>query len=243
MVTKNELKKAKRLHQKKYRIQENAFFVEGQKSIQEFLESSFELNALYSQNPDVFPQTPSVPITSSDLKSISALTNPSGHFAVFSLPKPQSISFDDYIVGLDAVRDPGNMGTIIRLCDWFGIRDLVCSLDTVDCFNPKVVQSSMGSLSRVTVHYVDFETFLATAPVPVLGADMGGKSIYETTLPDRGIWILGNEANGLGVTTKKQLSQTISIPRFGDLQQTESLNVATATAILLSETRRAASEK
>lgn len=244
MVTKNELKKAKSLHQKKYRIQENSFFVEGEKSIKEFLASPLELKVLYSEQLEVFGAIKKgVSITSNELKYISALTHPSGHFAIFSLPEPQNVSFNDFLVGLDSVRDPGNLGTIIRLCDWFGIRDLVCSKDTVDCFNPKVVQSSMGSLSRVGVHYVDFDNFLATCPVPVLGADMHGTSIYETSIPKQGIWVLGNEANGLSEATKKRLSQTLSIPRYGNTQQTESLNVATATAILLSETRRKAASE
>jgi len=239
MVTKNELKLAKSLHQKKHRIQENSFFVEGEKSIKEFLASSFELKALYSVQLEIFGSiVQGVSITFSDLKTISALTNPSGHFAIFSLPEPQEIAYNDFLVGLDSIRDPGNLGTIIRLCDWFGIRDLVCSKDTVDCFNPKVVQSSMGSLSRVGVHYVDFDSFLAACPVPVLGADMNGVSIYETLLPKQGIWVLGNESTGLSEATQQRLSQTVSIPRFGVTQQTESLNVATATAILLSETRR-----
>ena len=124
------------------------------------------------------------------------------------------------------------------LCDWFGVKDLVCSSTTVDCYNPKVVQATMGSLTRVALHYVDLEQFLATSKAQKFGAFMDGNAIYSETLPKQGILVLGNEANGISASVESLIDKKISIPRFGNLQATESLNVATATAVLLSEFRR-----
>jgi TrmH family RNA methyltransferase len=143
------------------------------------------------------------------------------------------------VVALDGIRDPGNLGTIIRLCDWFGIETLLCSNDTVDCYNPKVVQATMGSITRVTISYVDLELVLKNnIDQPVVGTFLKGENIYMTQLPKSGILILGNEANGISEEVEKMVSQKLNIPRFGKSQSTESLNVATATAILLSEFRR-----
>ena len=141
-------------------------------------------------------------------------------------------------MALDNVRDPGNLGTIIRLCDWFGVKELVCSKATVDCFNPKVIQATMGSITRVNISYVDLETFLKDIDMPVFGAFMDGENVYKKQLAQHGILVMGNEANGVSKTVEALITEKISIPRFGDLQATESLNVATATSILISEFRR-----
>ena len=142
------------------------------------------------------------------------------------------------ILALDDIRDPGNLGTIIRLCDWFGINDLVCSETTVDCFNPKVVQASMGSIARVNITYQPLDVVLNQTKGTVFGAFMDGTDVYKTTLPNKGILVLGNEANGISKPIEAMVSSRIAIPRFGNLQATESLNVATAAAILLSEFKR-----
>jgi len=136
------------------------------------------------------------------------------------------------------VRDPGNLGTIIRLCDWFGINHLVCSLQCVDSYNPKVVQATMGSLARVNVVYTDLQEYLAKTKLPVYGTFMDGANIYKEAMPQNGIIIMGNEANGISAEAEALATHRIAIPRFGNLQQTESLNVATAAAIILSEFRR-----
>ena len=146
-------------------------------------------------------------------------------------------------MALDDVRDPGNLGTIIRLCDWFGVKDLVCSNASVDCYNSKVVQATMGSLTRVNVSYLDLEVFLKAHKNDVFGAFMDGKNVYKQSLPDKGVIVFGNEANGISATIETLVNTKISIPRFGTLQATESLNVATATAILLSEFKRGSTEK
>jgi TrmH family RNA methyltransferase len=135
------------------------------------------------------------------------------------------------------------LGTIIRLCDWFGIEDVVCSVGTVDCYNPKVVQATMGSLTRISIHYLDLEKFLKLSAVPKFGAYMEGKNIYNYTLSQSGILVMGNEANGISPKIEGLIDKKITIPRFGNLQSTESLNVATATAIFLSEFSRRTIEK
>jgi TrmH family RNA methyltransferase len=182
-------------------------------------------------------------ITEAELKKISALTTPNVCLALFVMPDEKSVPDSGLIVALDDVRDPGNMGTIIRLCDWFGISHLVCSEQCVDVYNPKVVQATMGSVTRVNVVYTDLEAYLANTKLPVFGTFMDGNTIYGESLPENGIVVMGNEANGISPAIEARAGHRISIPRFGNLQQTESLNVATAAAIILSEFRRNSSGK
>jgi TrmH family RNA methyltransferase len=173
-----------------------------------------------------------------ELKKISQLKSPNKVLGLFRIPKTNSESNKGLIVALDDINDPGNLGTIIRLCDWFGVSKLVCSKNTVDCFNQKVVQASMGSLARIDIVYEDLIPFLEGTDFPSFIADMDGENVYESTLPKEAILIMGNEANGISYEIRELVDSKISIPRFGDTQQTESLNVATATAILLSEFKR-----
>ena len=240
MVSKNQIKLISSLHQKKQRIANQLFFAEGVKVIQELLQSNFELEHLYTTQND-FEEVSSAKktlINDSDLKKISALTTPNTCLAVFKMPKEKEIIESGLILALDSIRDPGNLGTILRLCDWFGIHQLVCSKETVDIFNPKVVQATMGSITRVNVNYLDLNTFVAKTKLPVFGTFMDGTNIYTTDLPQEGIIIMGNEANGISEDIEKLIKNRLTIPRFGDIQKTESLNVATATAIILSEFRR-----
>jgi TrmH family RNA methyltransferase len=236
MVTKNQIKRILNLQQKKYRKQYGQFFVEGQKVIRELLDSDFILEELYTTE-DIFKDINTRVLISEDtLKKMSALTNPNNSLAVFRLREPQEIKEQNLIVALDKIRDPGNLGTIIRLCDWFGINELVCSEDTVDAYNPKVLQATMGSITRVNITYLNLKDFLSATSLPVFGTFMEGNSIYKSQLPKQGIIVLGNEANGISSEIEKQITDKITIPRFGN--NTESLNVATATAIVLSEFRR-----
>lgn len=240
MVSKNQIKLITALRQKKFREEYQMFFAEGVKVITELLESDFELFHLY-ETANVFPDvsaTAKTRIDENELKKISALNTPNNCLAVFRMPKPKPIVEAGLIVALDDIRDPGNLGTIMRLCDWFGVTQLVCSRETVDIFNPKVVQATMGSITRVSIHYIDLEPFLENAKLPIFGTFMDGDNIYQTQLPAEGIVIMGNEANGISYAIEKTIKNRIAIPRFGELQQTESLNVATATAIVLSEFRR-----
>jgi len=238
MLSKSQIKLITRLKQKKYRIADGFFVAEGLKVIQELLESTLELEYLFTTVPFKNSIKNETLITEHELKKISFLTTPNKALAVFKIPEENAINNKGLIVALDSVRDPGNLGTIIRMCDWFGIKELVCSKETVDCYNPKVVQATMGSLTRVNINYLDLNLFLAKVKTPILGAFMDGENVYKSKLPNAGVLIMGNEANGISQAIEKQITQRIAIPRFGDLQVTESLNVATATAILLSEFRR-----
>jgi len=236
MLLKNKIKLITSLQQKKHRKQYGLFFVEGPKVIQEFLNSDFVLEELFTTENIFNNIQKRTIITSDQLKKISALSQPNNCLAVFRIPKTKKIIEQNYIVVLDSVRDPGNLGTIIRICDWFGIETLACSEDSVDLYNPKVLQATMGSATRVNVVHLDLEQFLSTTTLPVFGTFMDGKSIYKTDFPEKGIIIFGNEANGISTKIESFISDRIAIPRFGNT--TESLNVATATAIVLSELKR-----
>lgn len=237
-LSKNHLKLITSLRQKKYRQKHKLFVVEGVKVVKEFLNSSCELTTIYSTSED-FDDIPDViRISHQELKKISHLKTPNKVLAVFKIPFEKKLIPKGLVVALDAINDPGNLGTIIRLCDWFGVANILCSKDTVDCYNEKVVQASMGSLTRVSLSYIDLEEFLKTTTVQTFIADMDGANVYTTQLPKEAILIMGNEANGVSEEIKGLVKNKISIPRFGNIQQAESLNVATATAILLSEFRR-----
>ena len=240
MVSKNQIKLITSLQQKKQRISHQLFFAEGVKVIQELLDSNFELVNLYTTQNDFneVAESKKVLIEESDLKKITALASPNSCLAVFKIPSEKKIIKSGLILALDAVRDPGNLGTILRLCDWFGIHQLICSKDAVDIYNPKVVQATMGSIARVNVNYVDLEQYITDSNLPVFGTFMDGDNIYKTQLPQEGMIVMGNEANGISIGIEKLISNRLTIPRFGMLQKTESLNVATATAIVLSEFRR-----
>ncbi|WP_298754943.1 RNA methyltransferase [uncultured Psychroserpens sp.] len=241
MLTKNHIKLIASLGQKKFRMQHQLFVVEGIKGIQEFLNSHFELYQLFSTEAIFNAET--ILISEKDLLKISSLKTPNTAVAVFRIPKQNEIVSNGLILALDDVRDPGNLGTIIRLCDWFGIKDLICSKATVDCYNSKVVQATMGSLTRVNVQYTDLNDFIKITKTEVFGTFMDGDTIYNEILSDTGIIVMGNEANGISEAIEKQVTKRLSIPRFGNLQATESLNVATATAVVLSEFKRMSTEK
>ncbi len=240
MLSKNQIKGITSLQQKKYRLSHQLFFAEGIKVIQELLVSNFELDYLYTTKKDfleVSDEKKSL-ISETELKKISALATPNSCLAVFRIPNEKKIVESGILLALDSIRDPGNLGTILRLCDWFGINQIVCSKDAVDIYNPKVVQATMGSISRVNVSYLDLEDFISKTQLAVFGTFMDGENIYKTKLPQEGIIIMGNEANGISPELEKLIKNKLTIPRFGSLQKTESLNVATATAIVLSEFRR-----
>ncbi|WP_299119712.1 RNA methyltransferase [uncultured Winogradskyella sp.] len=239
MLSKNQIKLIKSLSQKKNRQQLGLFTVEGIKGINEFLNSDFQLENLYTTKRifDIVNHQVTE-ISEIELKKISTLKNPNTALAVFKTPKSISLKNEGLIIALDDVRDPGNLGTIIRLCDWYGVKDLVCSTNTVDCYNSKVVQATMGSLARVNVTYLDLEDYLESSKANIFGAFMDGENIYNSSLPSEGIVILGNEANGISEAISSKVERRITIPQFGKKQSTESLNVANATGIILSEFRR-----
>lgn len=239
MVVKSELKLIKSLQQKKYRNEHGLFVVEGKKGLRELLESSLKPFRVYVSNAldlDIAPEVAQL-ISPNELQRMSSLKNANGALGVFHIPKPKHVDFTGWLLALDGIQDPGNLGTIIRLCDWFGITNLICSKDTVDCYNPKVLQATMGSIARVNIVYSDIKVFLENSPLPIYGTFMDGISIYKTDFPSSGILIMGNEGNGISNTVEKLCSYNITIPQFGK-ESTESLNVGTASAILLNEIRR-----
>ncbi len=243
MLSKSQIKRINSLQKKKYRTQLGLFIVEGKKSVLEFMNSNFELVDLFITDKfnidsnDISNFNYQL-ITEIELNKISALKNPNQILAVFKIPNKSKIRNVDLILALDDIKDPGNLGTIIRLCDWFGIKQLVCSKETVDCYNPKVVQASMGSITRVEVIYTNLENYLEQANMPIYVSLLQGNNIYKTKLPNQAIIVMGNEANGISDAIISRATNKIHIPHFGDLHQTESLNVAMATSVILSEFRR-----
>ncbi len=240
MVSKSQIKLITSLEQKKHRTKMGLFVVEGKKGIQEVLDSNFELHSLFITQ-DVFnaPQDKTYLITEVELKKISRLKTAQIGLAIFKIPVQTKIKLDGLVIALDGIRDPGNLGTIIRLCDWFGVQTLLCSLDTVDCYNSKVVQASMGSITRVKINYVDLPIFLKENNSHLkAGAFLEGENLFVSETQKDSILILGNEANGISEEIEKLVEKKINIPQFSKAKNTESLNVATATAILLSEFRR-----
>lgn len=239
MVGKSQIKFIKSLQQKKNRLAHQLFVVEGKKTVQELLHSSLETYKVYSTEVDFVQQYQfqAAQIKAEDLKKISTLHTPNGYLGIFRIPKQREITFDDWVLVLDSVNDPGNLGTIIRLCDWFGIKQILCSPDTVDCYNPKVLQATMGSITRVQLSYMDVAEFLKNTQLPIYGGFMNGTPVSKVAFPRKGVLVMGNEANGISEAITGLLQEKITILQYGK-KSTESLNVATATAILLHEIRR-----
>ncbi|QLG44355.1 TrmH family RNA methyltransferase [Costertonia aggregata] len=238
MVVKSQLKFINSLQQKKYRTQHGLFVAEGVKLVSELLSSDFGVYGVYTTSPETLPSHEKIiQVSKVDLAKMSGLKTPNTVLGVFYIPEDSSTIPHNWSVALDDVRDPGNLGTIIRLCDWFNISQVVCSPNTVDCYNPKVLQASMGSIARVKIVYIDLEKFIADSKLSVYGAFMGGKPVYREKFPEKGILLMGNEGKGISQNLEALVHQKISIPQFGK-KTTESLNVATATAILLNEIRR-----
>ena len=241
MFSKSQIKFINSLSQKKYRRKHGLFSVEGKKLISELINSNLNLHSLYTTD-DIFDAEAgqTVQITEAELKKISRLSTPQVALALFEIPQPQEPKIENIILALDDVQDPGNLGTIIRMCDWFGVKNLVCSEGTVDCYNSKVVQATMGSIARVNIHYTALPEFLekASEETNIYGAFLEGENIYTQNLASEGIIVMGNEANGITPEVAGLISSKLLIPQFGEKLETESLNVATATAIFLSEFSR-----
>lgn len=233
MVAKSELKFIRSLQQKKYRQRHGLFVAEGVKLVSELLDSPLQPQQVYATDLELFPGA--TPVSDRELGAMSGLVQPNKVLAVFHMPQPQPLVFTDWVLALDGVRDPGNLGTLIRLCDWFKIGQLLCSPDTVDAYNPKVLQATMGSIARVRLVYAPLPETLGGCGVPVYGASMEGRAVGAEPLPGAGVLVMGSESHGLGPEVRNLLTAMVSIPAFG---KAESLNVATAAAILLYEIRR-----
>ena len=260
MLSKNKRLQIEELHSKKGREKQAAFVAEGVKLVQDFESAGQSISELYytsevsqwAQSLNV--KAVKVEITLSEMKTISALTTPSPVLAILPLLKTSyqlPVVINQLSLLLDGIRDPGNLGTIIRVADWFGIDDVFCSLDTVDCYNPKVVQATMGGLSRVRVHYTDLETLIASAKqealskhihFEVFGTSLTGKSVYAAKLSHCGFLLIGNEGGGLRQGIKAHVTQDLFLPDYPHIHENaskaESLNAAVATGIIVAEFRR-----
>ena len=236
MISKNEIKDIRALGQKKFRDERGLFVVEGEKLVAEALQSGWDVVAHYRVED----------IGEDAMARISQLTHPSPALAVVRQPAevPFAATPDELVLALDGIRDPGNLGTIIRIADWFGIRQILVSEDTVERYNPKVVQATMGAIFRVRVHACDLAEMLRCPVKPgmtkdVYGTFLEGDNIYETPLTPGGILVMGSEANGVSPEVAAAVTQKLFIPPFPPDERTgESLNVAVATAIACSEFRR-----
>ena len=240
-LSKNKIKWIRSLQLKKNRDELGLFIVEGEKMVQEAIEN-------FSQQIDFLVVTKFSSIktddvsfemamaTDEELKSISTLKNPNKSLVVLKLPAKRRIE-TSFRIALDGIQDPGNLGTILRLADWFDVKEIICSKETVDVYNPKVVQASMGAIFRIKVTYCDLEDYLKKSKETIFGALLEGQNIYKKSVEPKGILVLGNEGNGISEKIIPFITEPITIPRFG---QAESLNVSVATGILLSEFFRAA---
>lgn len=241
-LSKSQIKWVRSLQQKKHRDAEGVFVAEGEKCIND-LRAGFELILLAT------PEN----ATATEIEQMSSLRSPQGMIGVFKKREAMGRKGEEAIrrwgdglcVALDGVQDPGNLGTIIRTCDWFGIHDIICSHDTADCYNPKVVQATMGALARVRVHYIDLADTLQQmreADYPIYGTLLDGKDMYDpTAIPnrDKGVIVMGNEGNGISQKIRELVTHPLLIPSYpANLPTSESLNVSIATAIVLAEFRR-----
>lgn len=238
-LTKSQIKWVRSLQQKKFRDAEGVFVAEGEKCVND-LKNAFDLVLLISREN----------ATQTEIEQMSSLRTPQGVIGVFKKREDMGNGLldmgDGLWVALDGVQDPGNLGTIIRTCDWFGVHHIVCSRDTADCYNPKVVQATMGALARVSVHYIDnlgdMLQQMQKADYPIYGTLLDGKDMYEpTAIPtkDKGIIVMGNEGNGISPEVRELVTHPLFIPSYPtDIPTSESLNVSIATAIVLAEFRR-----
>ena len=236
MVGKNQIRFLKSLGLKKNRVKYKKIIVEGTKTIKEFIDSKYKLEQLYSLDSKKINNFHPEIITKSQLKSISSQKTPNGTLAVFNIAD-KSIQDSSFYVVLDNISDPGNLGTIIRTCEWFGINQIICSNSSVDCYNPKVIQSSMGSLSRVNIVYTEILEFLKSKNLPIYAADLKGEQIKKTKISDKCIWVFGSESHGISEKIKKLVDNSFTIPKYNEDVKTESLNLSTSLAIILSFSR------
>ena len=236
-ISKAQVKLVRSLQQKKFRDEFGLFVAEGEKCVEE-LRKGFELVHLFREGENA---------TRTEIEQMSGLRTPQGVIGVFKKsPSTNDQSpIVDLTLALDGIQDPGNLGTIIRTCDWFGVHDIFCSHDTADCYNPKVVQATMGALARVRVHYVDLPVWLAAQHCPIIGTLLEGNDMYEILSEnarlkaENAIIVMGNEGNGISQAVRALITDPIRIPSYPKNAETsESLNVSIATAIVLAEFRR-----
>jgi len=251
MISKSTIKRIKSLSLKKYRQKEKLFLIEGDKNVLEVLQSTFIVTQLFTTKAFIseYPKYTKnakqvVEVSNEEVKKLSLQKNPQNSLAVCKLPQETSLPEKlkgDLSLFLDGIQDPGNLGTLIRICDWFGISHLLCSPDTADLYNPKVIQASMGSFCRVKIWYASFELVneIATrSDAEVIGTFLNGRNIYMENLPARALLVIGNEGNGIRESVEEKIARKITIPRFTQNIGAESLNAAIATGIICAEFKR-----
>lgn len=244
MLSKSQISLIKSLQHKKFRKEHQLFIVEGLKAITEFLNSSYTVLSIYCLT-DIIPKLPNLPlkqkvfeVTLNELEKISSLQTPQGILALVEIPKIQYFNEDQtdgITLVLDGIQDPGNLGTIIRTADWFGFKEIICSANTVDIYNPKVIQATMGSLARVKVTYINLQNILKESKLPKYGTLLNGNNLFDIKWPKKCYLIFGSEGNGISDEILPLISHPITIPGVGNA---ESLNVAISAAICCAEIKR-----
>jgi TrmH family RNA methyltransferase len=243
-LSNNQIKLINSLHSKKGRIDNNLFLVEGEKGIRELLDSSFKIEFIVLNQKEIqsdlnFGETPIYYESENNVIKYSSLTTNEYGFAIVhsKIFAPNDFSFNlGYTVVLDGIRDPGNLGTILRICDWYGINQLVCSMDTTEYYNPKVISASMGSFHRIKFLYVDVPEFLDQfSGIPMIGASLDGNNVHEYEFPLNGFIVFGNESEGIRSQVKGVLTDVVKIPSWG---MAESLNVAISAGVILDNIKR-----
>lgn len=239
MLFKARIKLIQSLNLKKHRSELKLFVVEGKKQVTELLTSNYHINCLVATQhwadacaQDIKNNTELIVVTADELKKVSLLQAPQEVLAVVEIPEKNissAIINKGFSVFLDGIQDPGNFGTIIRIADWYGIKNIICSNDCVDVFNPKTIQATMGSFARVDVYYTNLADMLKNNTLPVYGALMKGESLYQSSIKENSILIIGNEGKGISEDLLKYISHPITIPKIGGA---ESLNAGIATAII-----------
>lgn len=250
MISKAQIKHIRSLKLLKFRKTNGEFVVEGEKMIRELLVSNYKVKALYAlpewierihlqvSSKNIIPEK----VSPKELERISSFKTPNQALAVVEIPEHslKNIDFNELVLVLDDIQDPGNLGTIIRTAEWFGTKQIVCSKESVDVFNPKVIQATMGSVFRAKVHYINLEKFFAEKvpeSTPVYGALLNGKNLYNQKITQNGILIIGNESKGISEAVSKFVKHPVYIPAHPN-SKAESLNASVATAVLLSEFRK-----
>ena len=243
MISKNQLKLIRQLGQKKYRKQFNQYLVQGEKNVLELLNSPLKVNDVFAtqsfidNNQSAYPHTHFIAADEEQLTKASTLVSNNAAIAIIDMPSTVLPDENSLILALDGVSDPGNLGTIIRVADWYGIKHIVASTDSADPYNPKTISATMGSFVRVSVSQVELPEYLSTLNMPIYGAFLDGQSVHSTKFSGQGVLLMGSESHGIREQCAKLVSNKITIPAFGGA---ESLNVAMATGIILDNFKRQA---
>ncbi len=240
MITRNQIKYINSLQQKKFRLEHQSFVVEGAKSVVELLKSDFEIELLFvtklffEENESLLKNLLVQPelVYANELEKVGSFTSNNAALGVVKTKENVELLVKDkeFALILDDIRDPGNLGTIIRIADWYGITKIICSTSTVDIYNPKVINSTMGSFTRISLYYTDLEIFIKNKKVNIYGTLLDGENIHQTKFAESGYIVIGNEANGISEEITKLITHKITIPKFGGA---ESLNAGIATAVVL----------